>query len=366
MRATKRVLLIVHHRANRSPGQRFRFEQYLELLEAEGYQFVWSPLMSAWADRTYYAKGKYLGKVWVLLIGFIKRLRDLFRARRFDVIYVFREAYFTGTSFFERRLAASGRPVIFDFDDAIFLEHITAETKKYRWLKNPKKTDRIVRGASLVTVGNDYLAEYARKFNENVVVIPTTVDTEYHMPGPLHSPNEPVCIGWTGSFSTLANIESLLEPLSQLKTELGDRIHFQIIADRERYYPQIDTHTVLWSPDREISDLQEMDLGLMPLPDDSWTRGKCGFKAIQYMALGIPAIVSPIGVNKEIITHGTEGFWAQNDLEWQSLIRTLVLDSSTRVRMGAAGRQKAIEYYSVKANTEKYRKAFASCFTVEP
>ena len=179
-----RVLLIVAHRRDRSPGQRYRFEQYLPYLEQHGFEFTLANLLDAADDRTFYGNGGAAGKAWVLIKGAARRLRDVTRARQHDAILLFREAYPLGSTWFERGLHRSGVPMIFDFDDAIWLDSTSDANRRFAWLKNGQKTNALIAMSQIVTAGNEYLATYARRFNGNVRIVPTTIDTSYYTPAP--------------------------------------------------------------------------------------------------------------------------------------------------------------------------------------
>lgn len=351
-------MIITPHRPDRSPSQRFRFEQYLDFLGENEYKFEWSYLVSEKDDTYFYKPGHYIQKAVFFLKCYIIRFKDLLRANKYDLIFVQREAMFVGTSFFERQFAKRSK-LVFDFDDSIFEQDTVGGNKLLSWLKNPKKIDTITKVAHLVIVGNQYLASYAKKWNTNVHIIPTTIDLDHH--NLEHQQNETVTIGWTGSFSTLQYFEDLLPTLTKIKKAYPE-IRFKVIADSDNYYPEIDTKVTRWRKETEIEDLNTIDIGIMPLPDTKWTRGKCGFKGLQYMSLSIPCVMSPVGVNTDIIQHSENGFLASNTNEWFDLLSQLIKKRSLRERIGAAGKRKITDFYSTNANKEKYLNLFNSTF----
>jgi glycosyltransferase involved in cell wall biosynthesis len=354
----KKVLIVTPHRPNRSPSQRFRFEQYLSFLEDNNYSFEWSYLVSEKDDTYFYQPGHYFKKLLFFLKCYLIRFKDLLRAHKYDLIFVQREAMFVGTSFFERQFAKRTK-LIFDFDDSIFEQDTIGANKLLSWLKNPRKVDQITKAAHLVIVGNQYLANYAKKWNTNVYIIPTTIDLNHH--NLEHQQSKKVTIGWTGSFSTLQYIEDFIPILSQIKQEYPD-IHFKIIADSDNYYPEIDTTVTRWQKKTEITDLNTIDIGIMPLPDTKWTRGKCGFKGLQYMSLGIPCVMSPVGVNTDIIQNGINGFLANNEEEWLNILSNLIKNQTLRKKIGNTGRKTINDFYSTKANKKIYLNTFDSLF----
>ena len=352
MRKTS-VLFIGMHRFDRSPSQRYRFEQYFEYLEANRVECELSPLISEKDDKVLYSPGNYLGKLLIFLKSWRIRTRDVKRANAFDYIFIQREAFMTGTTWFEKRLAKSNAKLIFDFDDSIWLEDKNEANSKLAFLKRPSKTADIIKLCDTIVAGNEYLANYARQFNNNVVVIPTTVDTDWYVPKPKAA-NDKVVIGWSGSFSTIKHFESAIEALKEIKEKYGDRVGFKVIGDPGYQHEALGIAGQKWQSQTEVEDLQDIDIGIMPLPDIDWTRGKCGLKGLQYMGLAIPTIMSPVGVNTDIIEHGVNGFLASTKEEWVDYLSQLIESEELRYKLGTAGRKTVEEQFSVEANKGKY------------
>ena len=202
-----KILFIAIHRPGRSPSQRFRFEQYLSFLESKGWEYEFSYLISEKDDTIFYKKGHVFRKALIFLKAIFIRLNDVFRASKFDVVFIQREAFFTGTTFFEKRFAKSKAKLIFDFDDAIWLPNVSHANKKLEWLKNGGKTNKIITVSDLVIAGNQFLANYALTFNQNTIVIPTTIDLNYHKKTKTNSLGK-ITIGWTGTSTTLPYFDS--------------------------------------------------------------------------------------------------------------------------------------------------------------
>jgi len=350
----KRILAIVQHRKGRSPGQRFRFEHFITALEKAGYEIVFSNIISEKDDAIFYSKGKYLAKLRIVIKSFFHRLQDIKIAKTCDLIFIYREAYMLGTTYFEKRLAKTGTPIIFDFDDSIWLNDTSEGNQNLSWMKKPEKTAKICQLARLVTVGNQYLADYAKQFNENVFILPTTINTNYHLNKILDSKNDSICIGWTGTTTTIKHFETAIPVLNKLKERFGEKIYFKVIVNTEVWDKEIEVNHVKWTSENEIQDLQEFDIGIMPLPDDQWSRGKCGFKGLQCMAMSIPVIMSPVGVNKEIIQSGENGFLAESETEWFDILSELIGNEELRHRVGLAGRKTVEEKYSVSFWESKF------------
>jgi glycosyltransferase involved in cell wall biosynthesis len=348
----RRILFIAAHRPNRSPSQRFRFEQYIGFLESKGYSCDYSWLLNEKDDKRFYSPGHYIRKTYIVFKSWIKRCRDLIRASRYDVIFIQREAFMTGSTWFERQFAKRSK-VIFDFDDAIWKLDISDANKRLSFLKRPGKTQKLIRSAHLVIAGNAFLAEFAKEFNRNVKIIPTTIDTDYHLPKPKTS-NGLVTIGWTGSLTTIKHFRLAEKVLEKIRKKYGDRVRYKVIGDKNYVNESLGIRGIAWNRKTEVEDLNGIDIGIMPLPDDEWARGKCGFKGLQYMAMEIAPVISPVGVNTEIVQHGENGFLASTEEEWINYISMLIDDPELRHRIGKAARRTVIERYSVESCKQDY------------
>lgn len=347
------ALFVATHRAGRNPSQRFRFEQYFPDLEAAGIRCELSPLVTPEDDAYFYRPGHLLRKIGFVVRCFAKRRRDLRRLHEFDLLFIQREALQTRSTFFERGARRKGIPIVFDFDDSVWLQNVSAANRRWAWVKDPGKTSKLIALADLVIAGNDHLADYARRFSSRVVVIPTTIDTDEYQPRPLRTEG-PVVIGWSGSITTIQHFQLAIPALRAIKARFGDRVAFRVIGDGAFRLPELGIEGLPWRKDTELDDLRAFDIGLMPLPDDEWARGKCGLKGLQYMALGIPALMSPVGVNTRIITDGADGFLPRGTDEWVARIAQLIEDADLRARMGQAARRTVEQRWSRKAWRQRY------------
>ncbi|MEI6764979.1 MAG: glycosyltransferase family 4 protein [Bacteroidota bacterium] len=354
----KKILYLVAHRPDRSPGQRFRFEQYLDYLAANGFEYEISYLLNEQDDRDFYSPGKYFRKFLILLKSVRKRFGDINKAKQADIVFIYREAVMFGSTYFERRLNKNGAKIILDYDDAIWLMDVSEGNKNLKWLKRPSKTGDICGYSRLVITGNNYLADYARQFAKQVAVIPTTLVTDIFKRIDTPKIGDAVCIGWTGSSTTLKHLESALPFLKELKSRFRDKISFRVIADKPFLPDDPDFEFCKWSKETEVADLCAIDIGIMPLPDDEWARGKCGFKGLQYMALGIPAVMSPVGVNTEIISDGVNGFLASSVDEWVEKLSQLIESPGLRLQFGTQGRKTIEERYSFNSQKATYLELF--------
>ena len=354
------VLILCAHRPKRSPSQRYRFEQYLPFLEKQGYNFTFSYLLNEKDDLAFYAKGNFISKVFILFKSLLIRIKDCFRFKKFDIVFIQREASFLGTSFFEKRARKSGAYVIFDFDDSIWLADTSPGNKKWEFIKKPEKFFKAISYANCVIAGNDYLAEKALSFNKNTIVIPTTIDTNFHLPKPELRNKEIITIGWSGSISTVKHFEELTPVLLKIKERYKEKVKFKLLGDKNYSNTLLEVEGVAWTEATEVNELNTFDIGIMPLPDDAWANGKCGLKALSYMACEVTAVVSAVGVNKEIITNGKNGFLANSKKEWFENLCLLIENKDLRIEIGKAGRNTVIEKYSVTANQNKYLEVFSN------
>ena len=353
-----KILFIAAHRPNRSPSQRYRFEQYFEFLEANGYSCELSYIIHEKDDAIFYGPGNILKKIAITLKSAQIRLKDVARSNEFDIIFVQREAFMTGSSYFEKQFSRSKAKLVFDFDDSIWLLDTSNANKIWQWMKSAKKTGEIISISHLVFAGNHFLADYARQFNPRVQVIPTTIDTALFKRTTPYSNNEKICIGWSGSHTTIKHFESGVPFLKKIKEKYGDKVYFKVMGDAEYINQELDISGIPWSSDHEVEMLSGFDIGIMPLPDDQWVKGKCGLKGLSYMALEVPTVMSALGVNSEIIQDGENGFLAKTEEEWIAKISRLIDSFELRKKMGALARQTVETRYSHESQKNNYLQHF--------
>ncbi|MDQ3131489.1 MAG: glycosyltransferase family 4 protein [Acidobacteriota bacterium] len=353
-----KVLAIVPSIYDTTPGQRFRLEQWENLLKAKGVEITYSPFETEELRQILHQGGNNLPKIQAVMRNIKRRRDELNSIKQFDLVYVFREAALLGPAWFERRIARSGVPMIFDFDDAVFHAYVSPSNGYLSYLKFPNKTGEICRLSAHIMAGNQYLADYAGRFNENVTIIPTTIDTEKYRTVEKKPDSEIVTIGWSGSFSTVQNLDTIREVLQELAKQ--EKFRLRVIGTPNYELPGVDTEALKWRSETEIEDLQKIDIGLMPLPDDKWSKGKCGLKALQYMALGIPTVCSPVGVNSTIINDGENGFLADGKDEWIEKLKKLLHSFELRRKLGAAGRKTVEESYSAVSQAPRVYEVFKS------
>lgn len=334
-------------------SNRLRVEQYLPYLSQGGIEFKVRPFFSKSFYKILYRKGCYIKKFSYFIISSLNRIFDLFRILKYDLVFIHREAFPIGPAFFEYLVYKIGKPIIFDFDDAIYLSSTSRSNRFMAVFKVPRKVGKVIRFSKHIIAGNDYLKEFALKYNKNVTVIPTCTDTgEYKVETRVTNGKE-VVIGWIGSESTKEFLDALRGVFKVIAGKYPN-IRFEIVGADYKIdgFPFLNCKK--WSLETERNDLRKFDIGIMPMPDNEWTKGKCGFKAILYMSMGIPTVCSAVGVNTKIIKDGVNGFLANSDKEWIEKLSLLIEDSALRFRMGMAGRHTVEEEYSLKVNAPSF------------
>lgn len=347
MSAPTKVLFLVPYPLNRAPSQRFRVENLVPLLDKAGIDYTIAPFMD---DRTWgvlYKGGSAIQKATGILKGYWRRMKTVLAAGRYSHVFIHREAAPLGPPVFEWYLTrVAKKKVIYDFDDAIWIPNTSGQNSIAAGLKAFWKVKKICSWVSIVAGGNDYLCAYAESCGaEDVRRIPTVVDTANRYNQLKTHTAGSVTVGWTGSHSTLKYLDELMPVLSQLQEEYD--FTFLVIADKQPELPLKNWKSIPWNPDTEIADLLKIDIGVMPLTHDQWSEGKCGFKLIQYLSLGIPGLASSVGVNKAIIRNGENGYLCDRPEEWKDAIGRLINDVDTRREMGRKGRETIVQEYSI-------------------
>ncbi len=330
------------------PSSRFRVYQYLPHLEKRGAACLVRPFMTSRFYRIAYQPGRPFLKLLFLITGTINRILDLFRVMGYDMVIIQKEAFPVGPPILEWLMTSLIRkPCIYDFDDAIHLRGNSPHNRLVGFLKAPSKTSKIIRMCNHTVAGNNYLGDYAQRFTDRVVVISTPIDTDKYHPQPKERNPSRVILGWIGSHTTAQYLLPLKVVFSELKKRnAGLEIKLVGVGKLRDSFPE--AICVDWKLEEEISSLRSFDIGIMPLPDTEWAKGKCGFKIIQYMAVGLPVVCSPVGMNNEIVIEGYNGFLAQSQDEWIGAIQKLLDNSLLREKLGQNGRNTVESKFSLK------------------
>jgi len=338
-----------------SPSQRYRLEQWKPYLATEhGIQLDFAPFESDALAARLYRPGHVLAKVELTLRDYIRRSAILARARDYDAVVIHREAALIGPAVYERLLARTGKPIIYDFDDAIWSPGQAWKNGIFSRLHFPGKTASICRLASAVTVGNDYLASYARRQNKDVFIVPSSIELDDYPTLPEAGDASRFIVSWTGSVSTLVHFEHVRAALEQLARLLPLMVRVICSDPPAQPIAGAETEFVRWCAGREAADVADCHVGIMPLPDDEVSRGKGGMKALQFMATGRPVVVSPIGVNCQIVRDGENGFLASSSDDWVTALKRLADDPALRTRLGKAARATVEKDYSAIVSAGKF------------
>jgi len=352
-----KVLFLAPYPQKITPSQRFRFEHYLDELQKHEISYAYKTFVAEKDYDLIFKHGNDLKKIWIMLKGMARRFFTLFTLKSYDYIFIHREAAPFGPPILEWLIAKLWRKkIIYDFDDAIWIPLSSAANPIAAKIKCTWKVARICKWSRTVTTGNRFLADYASQFCNDVRVIPTVVDTEKTHNKTKNQEDRPLTIGWTGTFTNFINLPLAIPAIRKLRSKY--QFEFLIIADKDPELEGLHYTFIKWNKETEMDDLIKMNIGIMPLLNTDVQLGKCGFKAIQYMSLGIPPVVTPIGVNNELVRNGTDGFWAGNDEEWYHALEQLIVSNELRSKTGIDAQKKIINHYSVKASTEHFINLF--------
>jgi glycosyltransferase involved in cell wall biosynthesis len=359
----RRILVLCPFPYGVAAGQRLKYEQYFDDWRAAGYDIEMSPFMDRAMWDIVYKPGHYPAKVLGTLRGYVRRLADLTRIRRYDLIYVFMWVTPFGTSLMERLVRRLARRMVVDVEDNVVIAGAGAGQHHVnpiaRFLKGPGKARYLIRKADHVITSSPFLNDTCRLLNERgaATYITSSVATDRFLPATPYSNDQPVTIGWTGTFSSKVYLD-LLRPVF---TRLAERVPFRlrVIGNFDYALPGVDLEVVQWSAEKEVEDLQRLDIGVYPLPLDDWVLGKSGLKAIQYMAFGLPTVATEVGTTPRIIRSGENGILVKTDDEWLDALERLVRNPDLRRRLGEQARHDAVANYSTKAVAAEYRRVLA-------
>ncbi|MBI4349613.1 MAG: glycosyltransferase family 4 protein [Elusimicrobia bacterium] len=334
---------------------RFRAAQFFPYLRRMGIECTLSPFLSDEEFRRLYDRGAPAVVAARLLAAAIRRVAGVLRSRSFDVVVVQRGSMLVGPPIIERMIAGPlRRPLVFDFDDAIWLADPASAWGRWTTrLKSPRKTAEIIRIARHVVVCNEYTRTYARGYRaeRDVTVIPTVVDEAEYRSAPAARQGPPV-VGWIGTHSTAIYLEAVRGALERAAARHSFRV--RIVGAGRPFRPSgVEVENKAWRLEDEVSDYQSLDIGLYPVADDEWGRGKTGFKPVVYMSCGVACVASPIGGVTEFLRHGENGLFATSDAEWERAIGDLVSDPGLRRRLAAAGRRTVEQRYCLSVQAPR-------------
>ncbi|MFC6998580.1 glycosyltransferase [Rufibacter roseus] len=352
-----KILFIVPYPYDKAPSQRLKFEQYVPIFKKEGIEVEYSSFFDEEAWSILYKKGKFISKVAAVFRGYFRRVSDLFRLRKYDVVFVHLWVTPIGPPIFEWIYSRVGRNMIYDIDDLVFLNSAKHMAWWKKILSSKDKPIYLMKKAEHVLTGTPYLKDFALRYNPNSTDISVTMDTERYMPINTYSNEGKVVVGWSGSVSTSPYLFLLKDVLQEVNAKFPFKL--LVIGDKQFHIEGLDIETLDWTQEMEIPTLQRMDIGLYPLPlDDEWVLGKSGGKALQYMAVGVPAIATAIGANFRVIEDGVSGYLVTTKEEWKERLLYLLQHPEERRKIGLAGRKRIEEKFSVKKTKYTYLAVF--------
>jgi glycosyltransferase involved in cell wall biosynthesis len=310
------------------PSARFRIRQLIPALRGFGvYMREFIPLISKYPPAAKWLRPFWGGGAVAV------RVPDVLATHLYDAVFLQRELLST----FLTLEPFTKRPRVLDVDDAIFLH------------RGGRFAGRLAQKCDLIICGNDYLADVFSRWNKNITVIPTAVDVRRYRLNKGTAQGKSDVIGWIGTSSNFKYLYEI-EPALVKVLKVFPEVMLRIIADERPVFRGVDERRldfIPWSSESEVRGMQGMSVGIMPLRDSAWTRGKCSFKMLQYMASGLPVVVSPVGMNKQVLSLGNAGFGANSEIEWVTALVDLLKDNNERMKMGITGRHIVKKYFSI-------------------
>lgn len=354
----KRMLVLCPFPQGVAAGQRLKYEQYFADWSEDGWEITVSSFMDMAMWRITYEPGHLGQKISGTMRGYGRRLRDLFRIPRYDLVYVFMWVTPFGVSLEERLVRGLAQRVIYDVEDNILVEQNLPKEMNpnpvARLIKGPGKARYLIRTADHVITSSPFLNDFCMGLNARkaCTYVSSSVDTDNFKPA-RRSDSSVIVIGWTGTYSSRIYLDLLRDVFLSLAQKVNFRL--RVIGNFDYDLPGVDLEVVRWSKEREVQDMQAIDVGVYPLPMDDWVLGKSGLKAIQYMAFGMACVATDVGTTPLLIRDGENGLLVRTDEDWISALERLVKDAELRARLGKAARKDAVERYSTHAIAANYR-----------
>jgi glycosyltransferase involved in cell wall biosynthesis len=329
-----------------------------KILRPAGIDVEYAPFESERLRQILYQPGNQLSKAVEMVRGYVDRVRLVRDLDDYDAVFVYREAALVGPAFLERMIARR-KPIIYQLDDPLYVPYRSPANGLLSYLKFVGKVKEIIKMSTTVLVNSTHIRQFAEQFNKNIWQVPSVVDLDKFTYDEADQDRQPVCVGWSGSPSTIRNLKMIAEPLRRI-SESG-LCDIRLIASKDIKLDGVRYQAQNWNGTTEVDDLRRIQIGLVPLGDDNpWNPYKFIMKTAQYMSLGIVPVGRPMASNTEVIRHGENGFLAGTDDEWFEHIMTLVRDPELRKSMSREAVRDAAAKYSLQANTDKIISAFRS------
>ena len=353
----KNILILCPYPQGIAAGQRFKYEQYFSSWEECGYNIEVSSFFDMKTWDVLYEESNYFLKTIGTLKGYLRRIRDIFVLRNYEIVYIFMWVTPLGSTLFERLVRKFSGNLVYDFDDAIFLDN--TDKLKSMNLDHVRKSDTkksrfLISSSDHVILSSPFHLDYCKQLNINhsATYIPCSIDTNRLTTKKTDDTNKKIVLGWTGTFSSIIWLDLLRDILIELnKTE---QFKVLLITNFDYNLPGIDLDVIRWDIESEVEDLHKIDIGLYPLSRDKWSLGKGGLKVLQYMSIGIPSVATNYGTAINIIENGETGFLVDGQDEWISVLKKLINNAELRVRIGKYARDQVVKNYSIQQVQYKY------------
>jgi L-malate glycosyltransferase len=365
---SKNILIVCPYPENCAAGQRLKYEQYFQRFRDEGYSIDVAPFLDKKTWSVLYKKGYLLKKSLGLVLGYLKRIKTIFKLGDYDLIYIFMWVTPIGPPLFERIYKKLSKKIIFDIEDNFIDTQVvpSAENRNFflTFLMTNSKQLYLVKNADFVITSSQYLADEAKKLNtrSNVTFISSSINADKFFPTNRYTNEKKIVIGWTGTYSTKMHLDLLKGVFISLAKKLDFTL--RIISNFDYEIQGVDVDCIEWSSKNEVADLQGIDIGVYPLPDEKFVLGKSGLKAIQYMSFGLPLVATALGSSNNIIENNVNGILVKDKDEWIESLHKLAINPDLRKRLGQRARQDMLEKYSTKSIYNKYSKVLNATFEI--
>jgi glycosyltransferase involved in cell wall biosynthesis len=350
---SKKIAIICPHPERVAPGQRLKYEQYFQHWRDNG----WSVDVYSFQSLRFWEivprQGFLIEKIFWTIVGYCHRVLFLFKIRNYDIVYIFLWVTPFGPPLFEWLYCLLAKKVVFDIDDLVFLGHSSAANSWISKLKGKNKPIYLMKHAHHVVTCTPYLDSFVKKYNKNTTDISSTIQTDKYQIKNSYQNRDKLTLGWSGSHSTAKYLYLIQDVLKELNQYHPFKL---LVMGTDHFYIEgLEIECLKWCEDIEIDTIQRFDIGLYPLPDELWVHGKSGLKCLQYMACGVPTVAMNVGeAIKRVVTHQQDGMLVYSHLEWMEALKFLIENPKERKRMGENARQKVVDYYSIKANQDRY------------
>ena len=346
----QKILFLSPYPFGKAPSQRLKYEQYYDFFIENNFDIKTSSFIDDEFWQIIYTPGNIVAKIMGTLRGYLRRTKDLFFLRQYDIVYIHLWVTPLGPPLFEWLVRLLAKRIVYDIDDMIYLNQ--PKTRFIDKIKGRNKPIALMKYADAVIVCSPFLEKFVKQYNLNVVTILATYNTNLATPK-NHILKEKTTIGWTGTHSTIKYLDIVAPALSAISKIRN--IEFLVICNAPYQHPNIEVRNIVWTSKNELDDLKQIDIGLYPLEKEEWVLGKSGNKALAYMNVGIPCIATDFGTNSLVIQHNIDGFLVDNTTQaWYDCLLYLIDHPDERTKIGQNARKAVEEKYSVNANRNKY------------